>query len=314
MHTNNNWQFHEVKQLFELPFLELLYRAHQVHRQHFDPNDIQISSLLSIKTGGCPEDCAYCPQSAHFSTGVTKIPLMSIEEVREKAMEAKENGATRFCMAAAWKSPPKKSFEILKQMIEEVKKLDLETCMTLGMLSNVEAEFLKNAGLDYYNHNLDTSRQFYEKIITTRTYDERLETLKNVRESGIKVCCGGIMGMGETEEDRIQFLLELAHLSEPPESVPINQLVKIPGTPLEAAEDLDPFDFVRTIAVARILLPRSYIRLSAGRKTMSDELQALCFFGGANSIHYGKKLCTTMNFPVDEDQALFKKLGLQFKK
>jgi len=309
--TRHDWRREEIASLFALPFNDLLYRAHGVHRAHFDPNRVQRSTLLSIKTGACPEDCAYCPQSVRHDTGLKAEPLMELEAVVEAARAARDNGATRFCMGAAWRSPKDRDLEKVATMVREVKALGLETCVTLGMLERHQARRLAEAGLDYYNHNLDTSPEFYGEIIHTRTYQDRLDTLRHVREAGLKVCCGGIVGMGETREDRIGLLAELARLQPHPESVPINELVAVPGTPLAQAQKLDPFEFVRTIAVARILMPRAHVRLSAGRSAMSDELQALCFFAGANSIFYGDKLLTTGNPQNDKDRALFARLGLE---
>jgi biotin synthase len=283
-----DWALAEVTALFGLPFNDLLYQAQWVHRQNFDPNAVQVSTLLSIKTGACPEDCSYCPQSIRFETGVERHDLMPLEEVREAARRAKEAGATRFCMGASYRGPKDSQLEPILDMIKEVKALGLETCATLGLLRPGQAERLADAGLDYYNHNIDSSPEFYGKIITTRTFADRLETLERVRAAGVKVCCGGIVGMGETREDRVGFLHALATLTPHPESVPINELVPVPGTPLAAAGPLDPFEFVRSIAVARILMPRSHVRLSAGRSDFSDELQALCFFAGANSVFYGR--------------------------
>jgi biotin synthase len=307
----HDWRGEELAALFALPFNELLYRAHGVHRAHFDPTRVQRSTLLSIKTGACPEDCAYCPQSARYSTEVKAEPLMEVAAVVVAAQAAKANGATRFCMGAAWRSPKDRDLEKVAAMVRAVKALGLETCVTLGMLKAHQARMLADAGLDYYNHNLDTSPEFYGEIIHTRTYQDRLDTLACVRAAGLKVCCGGIVGMGESREDRIGLLLELARLDPHPESVPINELVAVPGTPLAQVPKLDPFEFVRTVAVARILMPASYVRLSAGRSAMSDELQALCFFAGANSIFYGDKLLTTGNPQNDKDCALFARLGLE---
>jgi biotin synthase len=306
-----DWTRAEVEALFALPFNELLYSAHWVHRRNFDPNTVQVSTLLSIKTGACPEDCAYCPQSIRFETAIERHDLMPLEEVRAAARRAKEAGATRFCMGASYRGPKDSQLEPILDMIREVKALGLETCATLGLLRPGQAERLAAAGLDYYNHNLDSSPEFYEKIITTRTYSDRLETLERVRAAGVKVCCGGIVGMGETRDDRVGLLHTLATLTPQPESVPINELVPIPGTPLASEGPLDPFEFVRTIAVARILLPRSHVRLSAGRNEFSDELQALCFFAGANSIFYGEKLLTTGNPDTAADLKLFERLGLE---
>ncbi len=307
----HDWRQDEVIALFDLPFNELLFRAHSVHRQHFDPSEVQISTLLSIKTGGCAEDCAYCPQSAKFDTGVKAGKLMEKDEVLAEARRAKEAGASRFCMGAAWRSPKDRDIDKVAELIEGVKALGLETCATLGMLSGEQAQKLKACGLDYYNHNLDTSPEFYGNIITTRTYQDRLDTLAHVRDAGMSVCCGGIVGMGETLEDRVGLLLQLANLPKHPESVPVNLLVQVEGTPLQGVVPLDDFDFIRTIAVARILMPRSYVRLSAGREAMSEQTQALCFFAGANSIFYGEKLLTTSNPDTDRDKALFEKLGLK---
>jgi biotin synthase len=309
--TRHDWSTEEVQALFDLPFNELLFRAQSVHRQHFDPNEVQVSTLLSIKTGACPEDCQYCSQSGHYNTDLEKEKLMEVEKVLHEAQKAKENGASRFCMGAAWKHPSKKDFPHVLAMVRGVRELGLETCMTLGALDKEQTEALAEAGLDYYNHNIDTSRDYYKKIISTRTFDDRLDTLSHVRDAGIKVCSGGIVGMGEQAEDRIAFLRELANLPKHPDSVPINNLVKIKGTPLEDADDIEPFDFVRMIAVARILMPHSHVRLSAGREAMNEQMQALCFFAGANSIFYGEKLLTTSNPLENEDMALFKKLGIR---
>lgn len=306
----HNWTRQEVAALFTLPFNDLIFRAQSLHRQFFDPNQVQVSTLCSIKTGACPEDCAYCPQSARYDTGLEREKLMAVDKVLEEARAAKASGATRFCMGAAWRSPKNKDMEYVTQMVTGVKALGLETCMTLGMLDTAQAQQLAAAGLDYYNHNLDTSPEFYGEIITTRTYQDRLNTLANVREAGMKVCCGGIVGMGENENDRVGLLITLANLAEHPESVPINLLVKVEGTPLANQADLDPFDFVRTIAVARLLMPKSYVRLSAGRENMNDQLQALAFLAGANSIFYGEKLLTTANPEAHKDQQLFKRLGI----
>jgi biotin synthase len=305
-----DWAVAEVARLFALPLNDLLYAAHWVHRQHFDPNTVQVSTLLSIKTGRCPEDCAYCPQSIRFDTGLKTHELMPLEEVKQAAGRAKEAGATRFCMGAAFRGPKDKDLEPIIEMIKEVKALGMESCVTLGLLKEQQAEKLAAAGLDYYNHNLDSSESFYPKIISTRSYDDRLDTLRKVRDAGVKVCCGGILGLGETRQDRIDFLHTLATLEVHPESVPINQLVHVPGTPLEHAKPLDEFEFVRTIAVARVLMPHSQLRLSAGRTDFSDEMQALCFFAGANSIFYGDKLLTTDNPGKNEDETLFSRLGL----
>ena len=307
----HDWTLAEVEQLFALPFLDLLFQAQRVHRAHHQANAVQMSTLLSIKTGGCPEDCGYCPQSVRYDTGLQRDALLEVASVRECAQRAKDAGATRFCMGAAYRSPKAKELAVIAQMIGEVRAMGLETCATLGMLSSEQAGQLKQAGLDYYNHNLDTSPEFYGEIITTRTYQDRLDTLVAVRSAGLKVCCGGIVGMGETVTDRAGLLLVLANLPEHPESVPINQLVPVPGTPLHGAASVDPFDFVRTIAVARVLMPRAHVRLSAGREAMSDETQALCFLAGANSIFYGEKLLTTGNPDVERDRQLFARLGLK---
>jgi len=300
----------EIAALFDLPFNDLIYRAQTVHRRHFDPNTVQLSTLLSIKTGGCSEDCGYCSQSARFPTAVENQPLLSQEAVMAAARAAKARGATRFCMGAAWRGPKEKDLAQVTDMVRAVKALGLETCATLGQLREGQAEQLAAAGLDYYNHNLDTSRRHYDEIVHTHTYDDRLGTLKKVRAAGLKVCCGGIMGMGESRADRAQFIAELAALDPPPESVPINLLVHIPGTPLSDKPVLEPVEFVRTIAVARIAMPTSFVRLSAGRSQMPDYLQALCFLAGANSIFYGDKLLTTPNPESDADLKLFEKLGI----
>jgi biotin synthase len=307
----HDWRSEEIHGLYELPFADLLYHAQTVHRRCFDPNAVQLSTLLNIKTGACPEDCAYCPQSVRYDTGLEREPLMDVAVVRAQAEQARAGGATRFCMGAAWRSPRDRDLDEVAAMITEIKALGMETCLTAGMLTSAQAERLKAAGLDYYNHNLDTSPEFYGKIITTRTYQDRLDTLASVRDAGMKVCCGGILGMGEGREDRVGLLLALANLPQHPESVPINQLVHIEGTPLADAAPVDPLEFVRTIAVARIVMPRSYVRLSAGREQMSDEMQALCFFAGANSIFYGEKLLTTANPGEDRDHQLFQRLGIR---
>lgn len=309
--ARHDWTLDEVMALFRLPFNDLLYRALTVHRASFDPNTVQVSTLLSIKTGGCPEDCAYCPQSAHYRTGLAADKLMPKESVLAEARRAREAGATRFCMGAAWRSPRDSDVDHVAELVEGVKGLGLETCATLGMLTRRQADRLKEAGLDFYNHNLDTSSSYYGQIISTRTIQDRLDTLEHVRAAGMHVCCGGILGMGEGLEDRADLLRTLANLPEHPESVPINQLVRVEGTPLAAADPVDPLDFVRTIAVARILMPRSFVRLSAGRESMSDELQALCFLAGANSIFYGEKLLTTPNPATHSDRRLFDRLGLR---
>ncbi|AAY61378.1 biotin synthase [Rickettsia felis str. Pedreira] len=304
------WTFDEAKEIFSFSFMELVYQAQTIHRANFDPNKIQISSLLSIKTGSCPENCKFCPQSSHYKTYVKKEPLMQIEDVITAAKRAKAAGSTRFCMGAAWRGPRDEDLKLVCEMIKEVKKLGLETCVTLGLLKEHQAVTLKEAGLDFYNHNIDTSEEFYNKIITTRTFQDRLDTLRYVRASGMKVCCGGILGMGETNDDRINMILTLANLEEPAESVTINKLIKIPGTPLENVQDIDPFDFVRVIALARIMIPKSYIRLSAGREQMSDELQALCIMAGVYSIFYGEKILTSANPMPERDNDLFQKLGI----
>ena len=307
----SDWTRDEIQALFKLPLNDLLFRSQTIHRQYWTPNQIQLSTLLSIKTGGCPEDCKYCAQSSHYDTGLGADKLMDLDEVRRAAETAKSVGATRFCMGAAWRELKDRDVEKVVELVSEVRGLGLETCMTLGMVNEDQAKTLKEAGLDYYNHNVDTSPEYYDEIITTRSYGERLETLDAVRGAGIKVCSGGIIGMGEKETDRAGMLETLATLDPHPESVPINMLVVIPGTPLEHVKPLEPLDWVRTIAVARILMPKSYVRLSAGRQEMSDETQAMCFFAGANSIFYGEKLLTTGNPDVLNDQVLFDKLGLE---
>jgi biotin synthase len=306
----HDWSHAQIRALFELPFMDLILSAQQVHRTYHAPNTVQMSTLLSIKTGACPEDCAYCPQSVRYDTGLSRAALMEVQAVRECATRAKAAGATRFCMGAAYRSPKAKDLEVIAQMIGEVRALGLESCATLGMLSAAQAQQLKAAVLDYYNHNLDTSPEFYGEIISTHTFQDRLDTLEAVRGAGLKVCCGGIVGMGESVGDRVGLLHTLASLPEHPESVPINRLVRVAGTPLADGADVDPFDFVRTIAVARVLMPRAQVRLSAGRESMSDELQALCFLAGANSIFYGEKLLTTGNPDVARDRGLFARLGL----
>ena len=308
--VRHDWTRAEIGALFDLPFPELIFRAQTVHRQYFDPSEVQISTLLSIKTGGCPEDCAYCPQSARYHTGVEAEKLMTLDAVLAEARAAKGAGASRFCMGAAWRSPKDRDVESICAMVEAIKGLGLETCATLGMLTAPQARKLKRAGLDYYNHNLDTSPEFYGEIITTRVYQDRLETLDHVREAGIHVCCGGIVGMGESRADRVGMIVALASLPAHPESVPINMLIRVAGTPLADVPPLDPLEFVRTIAVARITMPRSVVRLSAGREDMSEETQALCFLAGANSIFYGPKLLTTANPDRDRDRELMDKLGL----
>ena len=307
----HDWTREQVLALFDLPFPELVFRAATVHREHFDPAQVQVSTLLSVKTGGCPEDCAYCPQAARYNTGVDATKLMDTASVLEKARAAKAAGASRFCMGAAWRSPKDRDIPKVAEMIREVKALGLETCATLGMLSAPQAKSLREAGLDYYNHNLDTAPEFYGDIIKTREYQDRLDTLEHVRDVGMKTCCGGIVGMGETRDQRAGLLQALANLPAHPDSVPINRLVQVQGTPLAGTALLDPFEFVRTIAVARLMMPASMVRLSAGRAEMSEELQAMCFVAGANSIFYGEKLLTTGNPDVEADQALFARLGLQ---
>ncbi len=307
----HNWSLAEILDLFYKPLNDLVFRAQTLHRHYFDPNAIQLSTLINIKTGGCPEDCAYCPQSARYQTKVNAEPLMLLDSVRVAAEEAKKHGASRFCMGAAWRSPKDRDLDQVIDMVKKVKELGLETCATLGMLTEEQAWRLKEAGLDFYNHNLDSSASFYRTIISTRTYEDRLQTLRAVRKAGINVCCGGIIGMGEDLADRAELLRVLATMPKHPESVPINLLVRVEGTPLYEAESPDPFDIVRTIAVARIIMPASYVRLSAGRTGMNDELQALCFLSGANSIFYGEKLLTTDNPELEKDQKLFKRLGLK---
>ncbi|MFM2476152.1 biotin synthase BioB [Celerinatantimonas sp. MCCC 1A17872] len=307
----HDWQYEQVLSLFDLPFNDLLFKAQSIHRQFFNPNQVQISTLLSIKTGACPEDCKYCPQSAHYNTSVKAERLMQVEQVIREAKKARDNGSTRFCMGAAWKNPKARDMPYLLMMIKGVKALGMQTCMTLGTLSREQADELSSAGLDYYNHNLDTSREYYQQIITTRSYDERLQTLEYVRQAGMNVCSGGIMGLGETVDDRISLLCQLANLPEHPQSVPINMLVKVAGTPLQDAEDIDQFDFIRCIAVARVMMPKSHVRLSAGREAMNEQTQALCFMAGANSIFYGCKLLTTPNPEESSDMKLLKKLGIE---
>ena len=306
----HDWTTAEIAALLALPFNDLLFQAQTVHRRNFDPNRVQISRLLSIKTGKCPEDCQYCPQSAHYDTGLEKEDLVALEEVLEAARAAKDSGASRFCMGAAWRGPGK-DFDQVLRMVEGVKALGLETCASLGLLNAEQAHQLKDAGLDYYNHNIDTSPDHYANIVSTRSFDDRLDTLDHVREAGMKVCCGGIVGMGEKQDDRAEMLRTLANMAVHPESVPINLLIKIPGTPLDGVPDTDPFDFVRTIAVARIVMPGSHVRLSAGRQSMSDEMQALCFFAGANSMFCGERLLTAGNPSPETDRSLFGRLGLK---
>ena len=307
----HNWSVEQVKTLFALPFNDLLFQAQSIHRQHFNPNEVQVSTLLSIKTGACPEDCKYCPQSARYQTGLESERLLEVEKVLERAREAKSAGSSRFCMGAAWRNPRDRDMPYLLRMVQEVKDMGMETCMTLGMLTAEQASQLAGAGLDYYNHNLDTSPEFYGDIITTRSYQDRLDTLSHVRDAGMKVCSGGIIGMGESATDRAGLLVQLANLSPQPESVPINMLVKVKGTPLENEAEVDPFDFVRIIAVARIMMPASHVRLSAGREKMNDQMQAPCFMAGANSIFYGCKLLTTANPNENADMQLFNRLGIR---
>ncbi|TBM12444.1 biotin synthase BioB [Hafnia alvei] len=310
MADRHHWTLEQAQALFAKPFLELMFEAQQVHRQHFDPRQVQVSTLLSIKTGACPEDCKYCPQSSRYKTGLETEKLMEVQQVLDSARQAKAAGSTRFCMGAAWKNPHDRDMPYLEQMVQGVKDMGMETCMTLGTLSDQQANRLADAGLDYYNHNLDTSPEFYGSIITTRSYQDRLDTLEKVRDAGIKVCSGGIVGLGETVRDRAGLLTQLANLPKAPESVPINMLVKVKGTPLADNDDVDAFDFIRTIAVARIMMPTSYVRLSAGREQMNEQTQAMCFMAGANSIFYGCKLLTTPNPGEDKDVQLFRKLGL----
>lgn len=308
----HDWKREEILQLFNKPMNDLLFEAQRIHRQHFDPNEVQVSSLLSIKTGACPEDCGYCPQSSHHHTEIERERLLPLDEVLENARAAKASGATRFCMGAAWRNPTDTNLDKILPMIEGVKALGMETCVTLGMLTDRQAAKLKNSGLDYYNHNLDTSPEFYGSVISTRTYEDRLTTLEHVRDADINVCAGGIIGMGESRDDRAGLLQALANLPRHPESVPINNLVQVEGTPLHGVDGLDPLEFVRTVAVARIMMPYSVVRLSAGRLEMSDELQAMCFFAGANSIFYGDKLLTTENPLASRDRALLERLGMRF--
>lgn len=308
--VRHDWRREEITTLFEGAFLDLVYKAQGVHRAHFDPNAVQLSTLLSIKTGACPEDCKYCPQSGRYNTGLEKEKLLELQKILTQAQLARDNGATRFCMGAAWKNPSAKDFPKVLEIVRHVRAFGMETCMTLGALDQDQSDALAEAGLDYYNHNLDTSPEFYERIITTRSFQDRLDTLERVRKSGMKVCSGGIVGMGETQQDRVGLLQQLANLPLHPESVPINNLVKVKGTPLQDVEDLEPFEFIRTIAVARILMPKSYVRLSAGRQSMNEQMQALCFLAGANSIFYGEKLLTTPLPQESVDMALFAKLGL----
>ena len=309
--TAPSWSARAVEALFELPFNDLVFRAHGVHRAHFDPNAVQLSTLLSVKTGGCPEDCGYCPQAARYHTGVASEELLPVEQVAAAARLAKQNGATRFCMGAAWRGPRQRDLEKIIEMVKAVRAEGLESCATLGLLRDGQAEQLREAGLDYYNHNIDTSPEFYGEIITTRTQDDRLETLERVRRAGLHVCCGGIIGMGESRRARAGLISQLASMDPYPESVPINNLVQVPGTPLHGTAPLDHFEFVRTIAAARITMPRAMVRLSAGRQEMPEAIQALCFFAGANSIFYGEKLLTTGNPDVKQDRALLEKLGMR---
>ncbi len=309
--TNSPWSVAQIETLFAMPFSDLVFKAQTVHRKHFDPNQVQVSTLLSIKTGGCSEDCGYCSQSAHHETPVAREPLLALDEVVSAAAKAKQSGATRFCMGAAWRGPQQRDLVSVLEMVRAVKALGLETCVTLGMLKEEQAVQLKDAGLDYYNHNLDTAPEFYGQVITTHTYQDRLDTLGKVRKAGIKVCSGGIVGMGESRTQRAALIAQLANLDPVPESVPINMLVQVEGTPRKAAENLDPLEFVRTVAVARITMPNSLVRLSAGRGEMSDSVQALCFLAGANSIFYGEKLLTTGNPDTQSDQTLFDKLGIR---
>jgi biotin synthase len=306
----HDWSIAEVEALFAIPFSDLMFKAQTVHREHFNPNEVQVSTLLSIKTGACPEDCKYCSQSARYNTDVQKERLMEVEKVLEAAKVAKDQGSTRFCMGAGWRNPKARDMPFVLEMVKGVKAMGLETCMTLGMIDGGQADELQEAGLDYYNHNLDTSPEHYNSIITTRSYQDRLDTLQNVRDSGMKVCSGGIVGLGEKAQDRASFLAQLANLPKHPESVPINMLVKIEGTPLADVDDLDPFDFIRCIAIARIMMPKSHVRLSAGRDAMNDQMQAMCFLAGANSIFYGCKLLTTGNPEANKDMQLFAKLGI----
>ena len=308
---NNKWQPNTVHALFEKPFLELLFQAHTVHLKHFPNPEIQLSTLINLKQGGCPEDCGYCSQSGHHKTKTENTPFLTQDKILEKATKAKSQGATRFCMGAAWRSPPKKNWPDVLQTIQKIKALGLETCVTLGMIDHNQAKELKSAGLDYYNHNLDTSENYYAKIISTRTYQDRLNTLSAIQEAGLKTCCGAILGMGESRQDRIDLLCTLSNLPHIPESIPFNRLIKTPGTPLENTADLDNFEFIRTLAIARILIPKTMIRLSAGRETMSDEMQAWCYFAGANSIFVGQTLLTQPNLSREHDMMLLQKLGLK---
>jgi biotin synthase len=305
------WTSETAGVIYRLPFNDLLFRAQSVHRQHFDPNRVQLSRLLNIKTGGCPEDCGYCSQSSHHATGLAASKLMDVETIVTEARKAKQGGATRYCMGAAWRNPKPRDMDAVVEIVSAVKALGLETCMTLGMLDREQADRLSDAGLDYYNHNIDTSERYYPQVISTRSFSDRLDTLEHVRQSGMKVCCGGILGMGESEQDRVDMLVALANLPEPPESVPINMLIPIPGTPLAKADPIGPIEFVRVVALARIMMPSSFVRLSAGRSAMTDEMQALCFFAGANSIFVGDTLLTAGNPEDAADRKLFSRLGLQ---
>ena len=305
------WTSDTAFALYKQPFNDLLFRAHAIHREHFDPNRVQLSRLLNIKTGGCPEDCGYCSQSSHHATGLAASKLMDVEKIVAEARKAKEGGATRYCMGAAWRNPKPRDMDAIVEIVGAVKALGLETCMTLGMLDREQADRLNAAGLDYYNHNIDTSERYYPSVVSTRTFADRLDTLEHVRQSGMKVCCGGILGMGESEADRVDMLVTLANLPEPPESVPINMLIPIPGTPLERSEPIAGIEFVRIVALARIMMPASFVRLSAGRTAMTDEMQALCFFAGANSIFVGDTLLTAGNPADAADRKLFGRLGLQ---
>jgi biotin synthase len=309
--TPRCWSYGEAWAVHQLPFNDLLFRAQSMHRRHFDPNRVQLSRLLNIKTGGCPEDCGYCSQSSHHATGLAASKLMDTEAIVVEARKAKESGATRYCMGAAWRNPKPRDIDAIVEIVGAVKELGLETCMTLGMLDREQADRLSAAGLDYYNHNIDSSERFYPRVISTRTFADRLETLDNVRQSGMKICCGGILGMGETAEDRVDMLVTLANLPEPPESVPINMLIPIPGTPLEKADPIGGIEFVRIVALARIMMPMAFVRLSAGRSAMTDEMQALCFFAGANSIFVGDTLLTAGNPADAADRKLFHRLGLE---
>tara|TARA_Y100000389_G_scaffold202850_1_gene249457 strand:+ start:4684 stop:5628 length:945 start_codon:yes stop_codon:yes gene_type:complete len=308
---NNKWTLDDIKKLYQLPFNDLIYKAHTVHREHHDPNKIQVSTLMSIKTGGCPEDCKYCSQSIKYNTDVEIEKLLSVDDVIKQAQTAKDSGASRFCMGAAWRNLNDSNLEKIKEMVKAVKKLNLETCLTLGMLKKEQAESLKECGLDYYNHNLDSSEEYYSKVVSTRTYKDRLNTLSYVRSAGIKVCTGGILGLGEENIDRLKLIEVLCNMDEQPESVPMNKLVKIDGTPYSENENVDNFDFIRVIAITRITMPRTYVRLSAGRDTMNDEMQSLCFFSGANSIFYGDELLTTKNSSINHDRSLLEKLSIK---